>query len=222
MRAILVGMRCFNTRSITIHMLHSFRYDSYGALVNWSVISLWCLRAAAHTINTAELTSLHFLVIPFFFSFFFVSSPGIPRPSLHLQLISSLVSLYLYLSTFTCSLPDCLVCFAKLSRVCVLAIAWLPCFDPVCLYTGFRIPYLPLFGFVCLIDWSPGSDRACLSIGFWLLCLLLVGLFVHWMDFLVLTLFEIRSKITSATHCVCCRAFGFLSVCTWKCYNNSF
>ena len=196
MRAILVGMRCFNTRSITIHMLHSFRYDSYGALVNWSVISLWCLRAAAHTINTAELTSLHFLVIPFFFSFFFVSSPGIPRPSLHLQLISSLVSLYLYLSTFTCSLPDCLVCFAKLSRVCVLAIAWLPCFDPVCLYTGFWLPCLPLFGYVCLIDWSPGSDPACLSIGFWIPCLLLVGLFVNLTDFLVLTLFELtRSKL---------------------------
>ena len=40
-------------------------------------------------------------------------SPGFLRPSLHLQLISSLVALYLYLSTLTCSLPDCLVCFCQ-------------------------------------------------------------------------------------------------------------
>src|SRR4029434_10437655 len=40
-------------------------------------------------------------------------SPGILHPSFHLQLISSLVSLYLYLSTLTCSQPDCLVCFCQ-------------------------------------------------------------------------------------------------------------
>src|SRR4029434_2831795 len=44
-------------------------------------------------------------------------SPVILRPSLHLQLISSLVPQYLYLSTFTCSLPDWLVSFALLRFV---------------------------------------------------------------------------------------------------------
>ena len=69
-----------------------------------------------------------------------------------------------------------------------------PVFDPVCLYIGFRIPCLPLVGFVCLIDWSPGSDPAVCP--FWIPCLLLVGLFVYLMDFLVLTLFELtRSKL---------------------------
>ena len=75
-------------------------------------------------------------------------SPGFPRPSPHLQLISSLVHLYLYQSTCTCSLPDCLVIFAKLSR------GLLPCFAPIlCLFTGFWISCLPLFGlFACMTD----------------------------------------------------------------------
>ena len=43
-------------------------------------------------------------------------SPVNLRPSLHLQLISALGAVYLYLPAIICSLPDCLVCFAKLSR----------------------------------------------------------------------------------------------------------
>lgn len=126
-------------------------------------------------------------------------SPGIPRPSLHLQLISSLVPLYLYLSTFTCSLPDCLVCFAKLSRdLYVNHKPDYPVFRP---WTVPRIPFsLPAPRLTCLpvlsdlpvltlpacppiTDYSacslsdgllngesPGFDSACLSPG--LLCLL--------------------------------------------------
>src|SRR4029434_5589577 len=43
-------------------------------------------------------------------------SPVNLRPSLHLQLISALGAVYLHLPAIICSLPDCLVCFAKLSR----------------------------------------------------------------------------------------------------------
>ena len=71
-------------------------------------------------------------------------SPG-PPPSPHLQLISSLVSLYLYLSTFTSSLPDCLLCFAKSSCILLPCFAWLPYFDPVYLFAC-----LPVYLFACL------------------------------------------------------------------------
>ena len=119
-------------------------------------------------------------------------SPGFLRPSLHLQLISSLVALYLYLSTLTCSLPDCLVCFCQ-------AIPRLFCYF-----------YYPVFW---LTDLLVLTLPACPSDSEYSACSLSDCLYT-WRISWFWPCFGIQSKMTSATHCVCCRAFGFQLVCT--------
>ena len=113
----------------------------------------------------------------------------------HLQLISSLVALYLYLSPVTCS-------FARLSCVFLpsypafvhFRLPHYPCVLTVCLDLGLRIPCLSLVGFVCCVDWSPGSDPACLP---------LVGLvcYIDWPPGFD-PVFGTQSKVTSATRCL--------------------
>src|SRR4029434_2995771 len=121
-------------------------------------------------------------------------SPVNLRPSLHLQLISALGAVYLYLPAIICSLPDCLVCFAKLSRdLYVNHKPDYPVFRP---WTVPRIPFslpaprltcLPVLSdlpvltlpactpttdtlpapcrMVCCTDGSPGFDPGCLVAG---------------------------------------------------------
>ena len=76
-------------------------------------------------------------------------SPVNLRPSLHLQLISALGAVYLYLPAIVCSLPDCLVCFAKLSRDLYVNLKPdYPVFRP---WTVTRIPFsLPAPRLTCL------------------------------------------------------------------------
>ena len=127
----------------------------------------------------------------------------------HLQLISALGAVYLYLPAIICSLPDCLVCFAKLSRdLYVNHKPDYPVFRP---WTVPRIPFsLPAPRLTCLpvlsdlpvltLPACPPDYSACFP----------VVLVKHRADVQGLTLLWYNKvKERKTTFCVY-RAFGFL------------
>ena len=84
-------------------------------------------------------------------------------PSLHLQLISALGSVYLYLSTITCSSRDCLVCFCQaFPRLYVYRKPDYPVFRP---WNVSWIPYtLPAPRRICLLNGLISRFWPCLPV----------------------------------------------------------
>ena len=126
--------------------------------------------------------------------------PPISSPAAHL-----LISSFLYLPPTTCSLPDCLVCFCQdIPRLFCYYYLTPPVFWPFACTLNFVYPACP--SSAGLTDLPVLTLPACPSDSAYSACSLSDCLYT-WRISWFWPCFGTRSKITSATHCVCCRAF---------------